>query len=135
MKKNKLWLLILFFGIFIIPACSYKKGDSYQYIQSGDTIRFIIRKSANGRKIQDQISRLRVVHTSRNDEYKFVYLSDSLDIIDQKAVLLSHSEMPDYEDDLLTKGYLGAFGTKEIVTYMIVTTKDFDKYFYPPDEK
>lgn len=84
MKKNKIWLLILLLGILFIPACSYRKGETYHFIESGDTIRFILRKSANGKKIQNKINKLRIIHTNRNDEYKVVYISDTLDIIHQK---------------------------------------------------
>lgn len=123
-------LMLLTAGIFI-SGCSYKKGDAYFYNEQGDTLKFIVRSKGSGKAILKKVDRLREVHQNRKDEYKFVFLSDSLEVIGNKAVLLSHSEMPDYEEDMLTKGYLGAFGTKEVVIYMIVTAPDLERHFFP----
>lgn len=130
MKVRLLWMLLALTAGLFISGCSHKKGDIYYHAESQDTLKFIVRSSGKGQRVMKKVGKLREVHQNRKDEYKFVFLSDSLEVIDNKAVLLSHSEMPDYEEDMLTKGYLGAFGTKEVVTYMIVTVSDLDKYFF-----
>ncbi|MBN2482196.1 MAG: hypothetical protein JXB19_10670 [Bacteroidales bacterium] len=129
MNMRNPWMILILTASLFISGCSYKKGESYYYTDSGDTVKFIVRNSGSGNAILKKVGKHRAIHAQRRDDYRFVFLSDSTDIIDNKSVLLSHSEMPDYEEDLLTRGYLGAFGTKEVVTYMIVTVSDFEKYF------
>ena len=126
-----LFMACIMILILSTQGCAFRKGDAYQFTEAGDTIRFIVRKAARGEKIIKRVGELTTVHISRNDEYRFIYLSDSSELPGQRTVLLFNSEMPDFENDLLSKGYLGAFGTKEIVTYMIVTVNDFDRYFSP----
>lgn len=134
MKIHLLRMLFIAIAGFAISGCSYKKGASYYYAESGDTLKYIIRNKGRGQAILNNIEKKREIHEKRQDEYRFVFISDSLDVIDSKSVLLSHSEMPDYEIDMITKGYLGAFGTKEVVTYLIVTFQDFDRYFIPENQ-
>lgn len=129
--KHTLLFLLLMCTLPCMHGCAYRKGDAYQYEQGGDTLRFIVRKAGSGEKILDRIRKLTYIHVSREDDFRFIYLTDSAAIPDSKAVLLFNSEMPDFENDLLSKGYLGAFGTKEIVTYMVVAEDDFDRYFSP----
>lgn len=131
MKARLLWMLLVLTVYLFISGCSYKKGDICYYTESGDTLKFIVRNSGRGQVVMKKVDKLRELHQNRKDEYKFVFLSDSLEVMANKSVLLSHSEMPDYEEDMLTKGYLGAFGTKEVVTYMIVTVSDIENYFSP----
>jgi hypothetical protein len=129
MKRKILWLFFIMVTGVSVLNCSYKKGDSYYYIGDGDTTKYIIRKRASGQVILKKIHKQREIHENRKDDYKFFFINDSTEIVGQKTILFSHSEMPDYEEDMLTKGYLGAFGTKEVVTYLIVTVEDIDKYF------
>ena len=123
---------ILLSALLCLQGCAhYRKGEAYQYEQGSDTLRFIVRKVGSGEKILKQIRKMTQVHISREDDYRFIYLTDSADLKGHKTVLLFNSQMPDYENDFLSKGYLGAFGTKEIVTYMVVTEEDFNRYFSP----
>lgn len=129
MKTNKIWLFVFFIGIFICAGCGYRKGDIFYYRQTNDSLRFIVRNAGNGKKILNKLNKLRVIHQKRLDECRVIFLSDSTEVIKNKAVLLFNSEMPDFEEDMLTKGYLGAFGTKEIVTYMIVNKTELEQFF------
>ena len=134
MVKNSLFFMAcMMVFILCMQGCDYRKGDAYQFTEGGDTLRFIVRKAASGEKILKQVRELTTVHISRNDEYRFIYLSDSSELQGRKTVLLFNSEMPDFENDFLSKGFLGAFGTREIVTYMIVVVDDFDRYFSQAD--
>ena len=128
-KKPNSLLLFLMAVILCMQSCTYRKGDAYQYTQAGDNLRFIVKKAGSGQKIIREVSKLTVIHTNRNDDYRFIYLTDSSALAGHKTLLLFHTEMPDFEEDFLEKGYLGAFGTKEIVTYMIVTAEDLNLYF------
>lgn len=132
MKNTTILLLIIMSILLCMQGCAhYHKGDAFRYEQGGDTLRVIVRKAGGGEKILKQISKMTQVHISREDDFRFIYLTDSADLPGHKTVLLFNSQMPDYDNDFLSKGYLGAFGTKEIVTYMVVTEDDFHRYFVP----
>ena len=129
MKGNKAWLPVILTAILFISGCSYRKGESYRYVQSQDTVNYIIHSTGKGNKILKKIDKLRLIHQARKDEYQVVFVSDSLDVVDRKSILLFRTELPDVENDMLTKGFMGAFGTKEVVTYVVVTFTDMETCF------
>jgi len=112
-----------------MTSCKYRRGDAYTYNYDNDSVKYVIRNQGNGRKISKKIEGIKRKHESREDVYKFIYVSDSIEIAKNGSVILYRVLMPDYENDLLSKGYLGATGTTLIATYFFVTKDDFDANF------
>jgi len=115
--------------IMLLSGCKYRKGDAYTYSGTADTLKFFMLASGSGRRISDKISDLRVKHILKDDDCRIVYVSDSAMISGQRSVLLFNSVLPDIVDDMLSKGIMGAFGTKQVITYLVVTQDDFQRFF------
>jgi hypothetical protein len=125
-----IWIFLAVSGLFITAGCSkYKKGELYSYVTPGDSSTYIIRKVARGKGILNKVRKLRQIHQIKKDDYRFIFVSDSSQVAQSRSVLLVHSVLPDFEDDMLSKGFMGAFGTKEEVTYLVVTIPDFERFF------
>jgi hypothetical protein len=125
---------IIIFSLSILLAfsgCKYRKGDSFNYSGDADSLSYIIATRGSGRHIIKKVSQLKINHERKEDECHIFYISDSANIIKNKSVLLFNSVLPDLKNDLLSKGFMGAFGTKQIITYLVVTKNDFNRYFTP----
>jgi hypothetical protein len=121
----------LIFILVALSACEYRKGDAYTYTGTGDTVKYFVIASGSGKHIAKRIAYLREMHIMKNDDCSILYVSDSIRIPGHKSILLFNSVLPEVKDDMLTKGMLGTFGTKQIITYLAVTREDFDRYFKP----
>jgi hypothetical protein len=118
------WLILL-----LLTGCHYRKGSAYTLSGASDSITYYIR--ASGGHINDKLAHLVWIHQNKGDNYKIVYLSDSLAVSRQKSVLLFRSVLPDMSGDMLSKGFMGTFSTKQVVTYLVITRQDFQKFLKP----
>ena len=121
--------------ILLFSNCDYRKGNAFTYSGTSDTLEFFILTKGSGRNISRKISNISIKHMVKNDECRIIYVSDSGSIAHQRSILLFNSVLPEMKDDMLSKGMMGAFGTKQIVTYLAVTREDFERYFKMSVEK
>jgi hypothetical protein len=73
------------------------------------------------------------MHEIKRDDCQIIYLSDSGAIRENRSILLFNSVLPDLKDDILSKGFLGTFTTKQNITYLVVTQAEIDKYLTSSD--
>jgi hypothetical protein len=132
MNRGILYVIILV-AILMLPGCQYRKGKSFTCSATGDTVRYLIAASGSGKHILEKISRQIRINKTRGNEFRIVYISDSSRINGNRSILLFNSELPDLRNDMLSKGFLGTFVTREVITYLVVTQSDFEKYFTPTD--
>lgn len=139
MAINKKLPWVLPFILVLLPGCSeYRKGDIYSSVISGDTINYVVQKAGDGAKILELAKELETRQQVRRNEVNLIIVNDSSAVTEGNSVLLVNTDMPDYENDMLSKGYMGAFGSKMIVQYVVVSYDDFARYFKPvpyKDEK
>lgn len=127
--KGRRAYLVIFAMLFIAGSCTLRKGNAYRYNAEADTTTYIIRNKGSGSRIARKIEKLSYLHHARGDDYKIVYLGDSLSVVNNRSILLFRTEQPDFKEDFLNKGFIGAIGTKRVVSYLLVTREDFNKYF------
>jgi hypothetical protein len=127
MGRKMVWIAVCI--VVLLSNCNYRKGDAYTYSETSDTLRYFILTSGSGRHVSRKIMDVRIKHILKNDDCRIVYVSDSARISHQRSILLFNSVLPDMEDDILSKGIMGAFGSKQIITYLVVTRDDFERYF------
>ncbi len=125
--RNRVACIALLIGLFLIPGCQYRKGKAFTWTETGDSIRYLIIDSGSGRHISNKIAELAKMHETKGDSCHILYLSDSIDILKSKSVLLFNSVLPNLKDDMLSKGFLGTFTTRQNITYLVVSQEDFDK--------
>jgi hypothetical protein len=63
-------------------------------------------------------------HEIKGNTCRIKYISDSSTLGDQQAVLFFNSVLPDVDNDMLTKGFFGAFASKQHVVYLIASYED-----------
>ena len=73
------------------------------------------------------------MHEKKGDSCRIIYLSDSNAILKNKSILLFNSVLPDLKEDMLSKGFLGTFTTRQNITYLVVSQEEFDKYLTSSD--
>jgi hypothetical protein len=123
-------LLFIFLSLLIsLSACKYKKGGLYHVMLPGDSLQYVILDKGSGRNISRKAALLKLRHVYKGDICKVEYLSDSADLNNQKGVLLFNSTLPDIENDMLTKGFLGTLTSRQVVVYLLVSYQDFEKNF------
>lgn len=115
--------------ILILPGCKYQKGDMYTPTIQGDSLRYLILDKGTGSSISGKAASLKKSHESRGNTCVIRYFSDSAALNNQHGVLLFNSKMPDVENDMLTKGFLGAFSSRQQVAYLLVSYDDLARYF------
>jgi hypothetical protein len=121
------WLIVM----LLITGCHYRKGNSFTWSGKADTVDYIISSSGSGKRIHEKLNQHVWMHESRGDKCQIIYVSDSASTCDTKSILLFNVVLPDYEKDMLTKGLMGTFSTRQIITYLVVTQTDFAKSFTP----
>jgi len=137
-KKFCLPVIILMITAMLPSACGkYRRGELYYSEVSGDSLNYVVQNTGKGTSILTRVRDLEIMHIKRNDEVNVLVVNDSAAVADGKALLMVHTEMPNYEDDMLSKGYMGAFGSKVIAQYVVISFEDFGKYFkkYPDNEE
>jgi len=133
MKMGLIYLSFLMV-LLLIPGCQYRKGKSFTWSGTADTLDYIISSAGSGKLIQEKLTQLVWNHESKGNKCRVIYVSDSASIVNAKSILLINTVLPDYAKDMLTKGIIGTFSTRQIVTYLVVTQSDFEKSFTPSDK-
>jgi hypothetical protein len=121
--------VIIMFFLILLSGCKYKKGDMYLSIDPKDSLRYIVLDKGEGNKLIKKSENLKIRHENRGNVCEIRYVTDSSRLHGQKSVLLFNSAMPDAEEDFLSKGYFGAFSSKQYVIYVLVSYDDMKKYF------
>jgi hypothetical protein len=121
--------IIVVLLILILPGCKYQKGDMYTPTIQGDSLRYLILDKGTGLSISEKAASLKIRHESRGNTCVIRYISDSAALNNQHGVLLLNSTLPDVENDMLTKGFFGAFSTRQQVILLLVSYDDLARYF------
>jgi len=116
-------------AVILFTGCRYRKGDAYTWSGTADTVTYFIK--ARGRHLNDRISRLMWVHGNKRDDCRVIYLSDSARINTEPGILLFSSTLPDLKEDMLKKGFMGTFASRQVVTYLVVTRDEMDRFLKP----
>lgn len=136
MAINRILPGLLSVVLFVMAGCGeYRKGDMYSSAVTGDTISYVVQKSGDGDRILKLAKELEAKQQQRRNEVNLLVINDSSEVTEGNSVLLVNIDMPDFEDDMLSKGYMGAFGSKMIVQYVVISVDDFDGYFKPVQEE
>ena len=131
--KNGIVCVGLLLVFFLIPGCQYRKGKAFTWAETGDSVRYLIIDAGSGKHITAKIAQLTEMHESKGDRCRIVYLSDSNSIKINKSILLFNSVLPDLKDDMLSKGFIGTFTTRQDITYLVVCQTDIEKYLTSSD--
>jgi hypothetical protein len=131
--KGRIIYLALLIMVLVIPGCHYRKGRSFTWSQTGDTVKYVIAASGSGRHILKKVNRLVRIHQVKKDDCQVIFVSDSASLVNARSLLLFNSVLPDIRNDMLSKGFLGTFTSRQIITYLVVTRSDLEKYFTPSD--
>jgi hypothetical protein len=126
--KSGIVCIGLLLMLFLISGCQYRKGKAFTWSETGDSIQYLIIDAGSGRHITDKIAQLTKMHERKKDSCRVIYLSDPAAILKNKSILLFNSVLPDLKDDMLSKGFLGTFTTKQKITYLVVNQAEIDKY-------
>jgi len=127
---NRLLLNTLSVLILLGSGCSeYKRGEKYTSNLPGDELQYVIAFSGRGVKLSEKANQMKISHESKGDSVTIKYLSDSVLLQQHKGVLLFNSTLPDIKEDMLSKGYFGTFTSKQLITCLLVSYKDFDRFF------
>ena len=136
MGNKKIILLVWLVIVILLTGCNkYRKGDLYYSEVSGDSLNYVVLNRGKGTGILEKVRKLEEQQKLKNNEVQVIVVNDSAQIADNKVLLLVHTEMPDFENDMLTKGYMGGFGSKLIAKYVVVSFEDFNMYFRKYPEK
>jgi len=131
--KNGIVCIGLLLILFLIQGCQYRKGKAFTWAETGDSIQYLIIDSGSGKHITAKIAQLTLMHERKGDSCHIIYLSDSNAILKNKSILLFNSELPDLKEDMLSKGFLGTFTTKQNITYLVVNQAEIYKYLTSSD--
>jgi hypothetical protein len=131
--KNRIFCIGLLCILFLIPGCQYRKGKAFTWSETGDSIQYLVIDSGSGRHIATKIEQLIIMHERKGDRCQIIYLSDSDTLLKNKSILLFNSVLPDMKEDMLSKGFLGAFTTRQNITYLVVNQAEIDKYLTSSD--
>jgi hypothetical protein len=132
LKKGSYYRLILplsFATLFLFSACRYRRGDAYTWSGTADTVTYFVK--SKGRHLNNKLTRLIWVHENKLDDFKVIYLSDSVTVGKERSILLFSTSLPDIGDDLLQKGFMGTFSSRQVTTYLVVTRKDMNRFLKP----
>jgi hypothetical protein len=124
----------LFFVILLFAGCQYRKGKSFTWSETGDSINYIIVASGKGHHMADKMNRLARMHEKKGDSCRIIYLSGQDNPENKKTIILFNSVLPNLKDDMLSKGFIGSFSTHQNITYLVVREDEFDKYLSPAHE-
>jgi hypothetical protein len=119
--------------LILITGCQYRKGKAFTWSETGDSIQYLIIDAGSGKHITAKIEQLTRMHERKGDSCHVIYLSDSDAILKNKSILLFHSVLPDLKDDMLSKGFLGTFTTRQNITYLVVNQAELNKYLTSSD--
>jgi hypothetical protein len=117
--------------ILVLGSCHYRKGTSFTWKETGDSVRFVVIASGKGKELTERIKKLTFAHESRGDSCTTVFLGESRTDQNVRLILLLNSVLPHMQDDMLSKGFMGTFSTRQKITYLVVPEKDMDKFLVP----
>ena len=129
--KAGLACLSLLTMVLMYSSCEFRRGESYTWSGTADTVNYLVTSSGPGKRIQQKIARLVWMHEGKGDKCRVIYVSDSAGIYGSKSILLFNSVLPDVNNDMLTRGFISTFSTRQDVTYLVVSRNDFEKSFTP----
>jgi len=115
--------------IIILSGCKYNKGDMYTSALTGDGLNYLIMAKGSGEKISQKASDQKLNYEYKGSSCQIKYLTDSAKLNSQKGILLVNVTLPNIEDDMLTKGYIGTLSSKQQVILLLVSDEDFERYF------
>jgi len=95
----------------------------------GDSLMYVVAAKGTGLQISQIAVQMKYQHDVKGNSCSISYLTDSASLNEKKGVLFLNSRMPNIEEDFLTKGYFGQFSSKQVVSYLLVSYDDVDKYF------
>jgi hypothetical protein len=130
---GRLAYLVLIFLLVVTAGCNYRKGASYTWSETGDTVKYIVVTAGSGRHILNKMNQRVRNHKLRDDECRIIFVSDSAGLSQGRGILLFNSVLPDIGDDMLSKGFIGTFVSRQVITYLLVSRNDFENYFTPSD--
>lgn len=113
-------------GLLVLSSCRFRKGDAYTWQGTADTVTYFVRVS--NRHVNHKLEKLKWVHGNKGDDFKVVYLSDSAKIEGNPSVLLFSSALPELSKDMLEKGFMGTFASRQVITYLVVTREDLPRH-------
>jgi hypothetical protein len=120
----------IFLLILAIGSCGkYSRGDRYLANFEGDSLLYVVAVKGSGLKVSGYAANMKYEHESRGNSCVVLYLTDSASLNEKKSLLMMNSSLPNIEEDFLSKGYIGQFASKQIVSYLIVSYDDVEKYF------
>jgi hypothetical protein len=130
----KYWIFCLgLLLVLLFPGCQYRKGKAFTWSETGDSIQYLIMDAGSGKHITAKIAQLTKMHARKGDECRVIYLSDPEAVLKNRSILLFNSVLPNLKDDILTKGFLGTFTTKQNITYLVVNQAEINKYLTSSD--
>lgn len=131
--KFRIVSIVLLLMLFLITGCQYRKGKAFTWSETGDSIRYLVLDAGSGKQINAKIAQLTKMHERKKDSCSIIYLSDSEIIEKNKSILLFNSVLPDLKEDMLSKGFIGTFATRQNITYLVVSQAELDKHLTPSD--
>jgi hypothetical protein len=113
----------------ILNGCrEYSRGDRFEANFGDDSLLYVIAATGTGEKISALAAKMKFEHESKGNSCVVTYLTDSTELDDKMGLLLLNSILPDMEEDLLSKGFIGQFASRQIVSYLLVSQQDVGKY-------
>ena len=131
--KNGIVCIGLLIMLFLITGCQYRKGKAFTWRDTGDSVRYLIIDAGSGKHIAAKIAQLTKMHERKGDSCHVIYLGDRDAILKKKSILLFNAELPNLQDDMLSKGFFGTFTTRQNITYLVVNQAEVDKYLNSSD--
>ena len=113
----------------VLTGCQYTKGDRYNPLQEGDSLQYLVLDHGSGEKLSKKVAAMKLHHEYKGNNCTVHYLTDSVNLAGQRAVLLFHAAVPNMDNDILTKGFIGSFTSRQDVIYLLVSYQDFDQHF------
>lgn len=124
---------LLISGIFIVlmvlAGCKYRRGEAYVFKSGTDSTEYLIASVRKGAGMQRKLEETARIHRIKEDSVSFIFIGDSADILKETCILLFSSKLPDVKNDLLSGGFMGAFGSRQVVTYVVVQKSEFEGQF------
>ncbi|HLO59377.1 MAG TPA: hypothetical protein VK179_11590 [Bacteroidales bacterium] len=120
-------VLTVFF-ILLASCGKYHKGDTYTLLE-GDSLIYVIGAKGHGEKLSRKVQERKVKYELKGDSCRVTYLTDSVKMNELKALMLINTTLPKMQDDMLTKGFFGTLTSKQVVSIMLVSVEDFNRYF------
>ncbi len=127
-KTIVLFSLIL---ALLLTGCEYRKGTAFTWKETGDSVRYIVIATGHGKALSEKVKKLTLEHESRGDTCQTILLSGPPENDMSRQILLFNSALPHLNDDMLSKGFMGTFATKQKITYLVVSEKDIEKFLVP----